>query len=129
MCLINADFFPNHHVSCCEINSAPQNHKELGVVIIPVRDLYTQHMNPNMQLIKRLYPPMKKFSINWCQFEFFPCMWKDFRIYQQLYGFIWSIFQNFLPGNCWSLEAWNMKNKEEMRCRIGLSRTYNDHHH
>lgn len=30
MCLINADFFPNHHVSCCEINSAPQNHKELG---------------------------------------------------------------------------------------------------
>lgn len=54
-------FSPIIMFPCCEINSAPQNHKELRVVMIPVKDLYTQHMNPNMQLIKRLFPPMKKF--------------------------------------------------------------------
>lgn len=51
MCLINADFFPNHLVSCCEINSVPQNQEELEIVMIPGIDLFKQHMNPNMQLI------------------------------------------------------------------------------
>lgn len=113
MCLINADFFPNHHVSCCEINSAPQNHKELRVVMIQVKDLYTQHMNPNMQLIKRLFPPMKKFSINWCQFEFFPCMWKDFRFINNYMDLSDQFFKIFLLviAEVWKHEIWRTKRK------------------
>lgn len=121
MCLINADFFPNHHVSCCEINSAPQNHKELRVVMIPVKDLYTQHMNPNMQLIKRLFPPMKKFSINWCQFEFFPCMWKDFRFINNYMDLSDQFFKIFLLviAEVWKHEIWRTKRKWD--AELGLA--------
>lgn len=121
MCLINADFFPNHHVSCCEINSAPQNHKELRVVMIPGKDLYTQHMNPNMQLIKRLFPPMKKFSINWCQFEFFPCMWKDFRFINNYMDLSDQFFKIFLLviAEVWKHEIWRTKRKWD--AELGLA--------
>lgn len=35
---------------------------------------FTQHMNPNMQLIKKTFFSLWTNSIIWCQFSFFPCM-------------------------------------------------------
>lgn len=72
---------------------------------------FTQHMNPNMQLIKKTFFSLWTHSIIWCQFSFFPCMCRSTRNLD-LSTHIWIYLINFSKLS-WLLKSESMKYEEQ----------------